>query len=232
MPEAQVAIEIAGLTKAYGTRLVLRGVTFNVIEGDAVALMGANGAGKTTLIRCIASTIRPTSGKIRCFGADMWDPSQRGLLGIVGHESRLYPNLTLRENLRFAARMYSAPDADHRAADWLRKMGLEHHADRMPSQVSRGMRQRVSLARACIHEPRILLLDEPFTGLDADGRQSLIELFHSLKQQRQTLCFATHDRSIAETLADRILVLEAGRLEQDRPPAPETIVPHIPSRAA
>lgn len=232
MTETQTAIEIAGLTKAYGTRLALRDVTFRVREGEVVAVMGANGAGKTTLLRCIASTVRPTSGEILCFGADMRDPSQRGLLGIVGHESRLYANLTLRENLRFAARMHSVPDADHRAADWLRDFGLEYHRDRMPRQVSRGMRQRVSLARACIHDPRILLLDEPFTGLDAEGRESLSELFHNLRQRRRTLCFATHDRFAAEALADRILVMKAGRLHQDRSLATDQTVRPISSKAA
>lgn len=232
MPETQTAIQIDGLTKAYGTQMVLRDLSVNIFEGEVIALMGPNGAGKTTLLRCIAATVRPTSGRIRCFGADMQDPSQRGVLGIVGHESRLYPGLTLRENLRFAARMYSVPNADRRAAEWLRKFGLEHHADRMPPQVSRGMRQRAALARACIHNPRILLLDEPFTGLDSQGRESLIDLFRELKHQGRTLCFATHDASAAETLADRILVIEGGRIRQDQHPAAEPIVPLTPSKAA
>jgi ABC-type multidrug transport system ATPase subunit len=194
--------------------------------------MGANGAGKTTLLRCIASTVRPTCGEILCFGADVRDPSQRRLLGIVGHESRLYPSLTLRENLRFAARMHSVQDADRRAGDWLRDFGLEHHGDRMPRQVSRGMRQRASLARACIHEPRILLLDEPFAGLDAEGRESLLELFHDLKRRGRTLCFATHDRSAAAALADRILVMEAGRVHQEQSPATDPAARAISSKAA
>ena len=232
MTETPTAIEITGLAKAYGAGLVLRDVTFRVRQGEVVALMGANGAGKTTLLRCIASTVRPTSGEIRCFGADMRDPSRRGLLGIVGHQSRLYPDRTLRENLRFAARMHSLSDADRRAGDWLRNFRLERHADRMPRQVSRGMRQRVSLARACIHDPRILLLDEPFTGLDTEGRQSLIGLFHTLKQQQRTVCFATHDRSAAESLADRILLMEAGRLDREQSPATDPTVRPILFKAA
>lgn len=232
MPQTHAAIQIDGLTKAYGTRLVLRDVNVEITEGEVIALMGPNGAGKTTLLRCIAATVRPTSGKVRCFGEDMQDPSQRGVLGIIGHESRLYPNLTLQENLRFAARMHSVSDANRRAVEWLQKFDLRHFGDRTPQQLSRGMRQRAALARACIHDPRILLLDEPFTGLDSQGRESLIDLFGDLKQQRRTLCFATHDASAAETLADRILHLEMGRLRQDQHLAANPAVPPIPSKAA
>lgn len=232
MPQACTAIEISGLVKAYGRRMALRDVSVRILEGEAVALMGANGAGKTTLLRCIASTARPTAGDIRCFGASMRQPWGRSILGVVGHDSRLYPNLTLRENLYFAARVCGVREADRSAAEWLRRFGLAHYADRMPQQVSRGMRQRASLARACIHQPRILLLDEPFTGLDADGRQSLIGLFRDLKQQQRTICFAVHDRSLAELLADRVLTIEGGRIATDERLRGALAEVPLPSRAA
>lgn len=232
MSDSQYAVQITGLTKAFGSRLVLRGVTLAVCEGEAVAMMGPNGAGKTTLLRCIASTVRPTSGEIRCFGADMRDHRQRTLLGIVSHESRLYPNLSLKENLQFAAHMVAVPDPEPCAMQWLQKFGLQYHADRLPRQVSRGMRQRVSLARACLHQPRLLLLDEPFTGLDSEGRETLIELFRDLKQQRCTLCFATHDASAAANLADRIVRLDAGRLQADDLSNADPVEHPVVSRAA
>lgn len=218
MLEQCAAIEITGLVKAYGRRMVLREVSIRISEGEVVALMGANGAGKTTLMRCIAATVRPTAGEIRCLGASMRRPGERGILGIAGHDSQLYPNLTLRENLRFAARIFSVPDADRHTVEWLRRLGLEDCADRLPQQVSRGMRQRASLARACVHEPRIFLLDEPFTGLDAEGQETLIGLFQDLRQQQRTICLATHDRPLAESLADRILTIDGGRIARDERP--------------
>jgi ABC-type transport system involved in cytochrome c biogenesis ATPase subunit len=142
-----------------------------VRAGESLLLRGSNGAGKTTLLRCLASSVRPTSGAVWWFGHRVCDdPSLRRLIGMVAHESRLYPQLTLRENLLLAARLYAVDAPGGQADRLLDETGMAAHANRRPAEVSRGMRQRVSVARTLIHQPRILLLDEPFSGLDLAGR--------------------------------------------------------------
>ena len=133
---------------------------------------------------------------------------------MAAHESRLYPHLTLRENLVFAARMYGVPEPTCRADQWLDDFGLRSFADHLPAQVSQGMRQRVAIGRAVVHEPPILLLDEPFSGLDARGIEWLLQLLLGLRRQGRTLCFVTHDKGISRRLADRELLLHAGRIRR------------------
>ncbi len=212
MPDTKIAIEAVGLTKLYGNRRILQDVSFRAAAGKAIALMGANGAGKTSLLRCLAATVRPTRGKVRWFGRPASEVVARSLIGVVAHESLLYPDLTLRENLTFAARMCGVPAPGARAQQWLVSIGLEDRAGSVPSKLSRGMRQRVAVARAAIHNPRILLLDEPFSGLDSQGRQWLLPLLQEFKRSNRTICFSTHDPSLAEALGDQVLVLRAGKL--------------------
>lgn len=208
------AIEVRRLSKSFGQRLVLNEVDLAVAEGESVALEGANGAGKTTLLRCLASVIRPTAGSVRWFGRPaVGDPAARRLVGMVAHESRLYPHLTLRENLVFAARMYDVPKPLDRADELLADIGLCAHADRTPTELSRGMRQRLAVAQAVVHDPPILLLDEPFTGLDREGTNWLLRLLVDYRARRKTLCFALHDEERMQTLADRILELRLGRVK-------------------
>ena len=207
------AIEVRQLSKSFGHRFVLNEVTLDVAEGESVGLEGANGAGKTTLLRCLASVIRPTAGSVRWFGRpSVGNPAARRLIGMVAHESRLYPHLTLRENLVFAARMYDVPNPMQRADEMLTDIGLRPHAERMPTELSRGMRQRLVVARAVIHDPPVLLLDEPFTGLDAEGTDWLMRLLVDYRARRKTLCFALHDEEKMQALADRILALRLGRV--------------------
>jgi heme ABC exporter ATP-binding subunit CcmA len=207
------AVEAIGLSKTLGPRPALCGVTLTLAEGETVALTGPNGAGKTTLLRCLASVLRPSAGEVRWFGRPARsDPGLRRQVGLLGHESLLYPHLTLLENLRLAARMCGVRDAAAAAYRWLRTIGLESFAGRLPSQISRGMRQRVALARALIHRPRIVLLDEPFSALDADGAEWLAALLGDLRAEGRSVCFATHDPERARTLADRVIQLRSGRL--------------------
>jgi heme exporter protein A len=197
--------------------MALNGVSFAVQPGECVVFTGANGAGKTTLLRCLASTVRPTSGEVFCFGRPVSDPPVRQGFGVVAHESLLYPQLSLRENLVFAARMYGVPQPGPRADALLEQIGLQAHAARRPAQVSRGMRQRVAVARALVHQPPILLADEPFSNLDSQGTAWLLHLLTELRGQGRTLCLVMHEQAQIRALADRILELRGGGIGEDDP---------------
>jgi heme exporter protein A len=210
-----VAIEATRLSKVLGGRRVLHELDLQIAEGQTVALTGANGAGKTTLLRCLALVSRPTAGEVRWFG----NPAPAGaaarrLIGLAAHESFLYPYLTVRENLLFVARMYDVPDPVGRAEQLIRRIGLGPCADRWSSALSRGMRQRLAVVRALVHDPPIVLLDEPFAGLDEAASIWLAGLLSDLRARRRTVCFTTHDPRIARNLAHRILHLRSGRIGQ------------------
>lgn len=215
LTDLMTAIEVTKLSKTLGGRSILRDLDFQIFQGQTVAVTGANGAGKTTLLRCLASLSRPTTGELRWFGR----PASAGaairrLVGLAAHESFLYPHLTARENLAFAARMYDVPDPMGRADDLIRDAGLDLHANRWAAKLSRGMRQRLAVVRALVHDPPIVLLDEPFSGLDESASQWLADLLRDLKIQRRTVCFTTHDPRIVEDFADRTFHLRSGRIEE------------------
>ena len=206
------AIEVAGLFKTLSGRPVLRGVEMTVPAGRLAAISGSNGAGKTTLLKCIAGLIRPERGEVRWFGRPAAaDVAARRLVGLVSHETALYPQLSLRENLRFAARLGDLSEPCRQADDWLEKLGLSTSANCLPLQVSRGMRQRLAVARALIHAPTILLLDEPFSGLDAEGSAWLMDLLRQLRGQGRAICLVSHDLEKARQLADLVYHLHGGR---------------------
>jgi ABC-type multidrug transport system ATPase subunit len=207
------AIELRRVTKRFGRRVVLDCVDLTIQAGESVVLTGSNGAGKTTLLRTMAALLRPNGGEVLWYGdpvTGQWDGHR--LIGMVAHEHRLYPHLTLRENLVFAARMCDVPQPHDRADALLDVVALTDHADRTPPVLSKGMRQRLGLARALIHDPPILLLDEPFEGLDAAAEIWLMELLQSLRREGRTLCFVLHDQVKTHLLADRVLRLEYGSL--------------------
>jgi ABC-type multidrug transport system ATPase subunit len=202
------------LSKSFGRRAVLRQIDWQVAEGESVAVTGANGAGKSTLLACLAALVRPTSGEVLWFGRPAArNPAARRLVGMVAHENRLYPHLTLRENLVFAARMCGVSEPGARADQLLESAGLARHAQRMPPVLSRGMRQRAAVARALIHDPPILLLDEPFAALDAEGADWLLGRLLELRARGRTFCLVLHDEAKAERLADTIVRLHSGRIE-------------------
>jgi heme ABC exporter ATP-binding subunit CcmA len=215
MADRQIAIQADGLSKIFSGRVVLKEIRFQVLQGERVAITGANGSGKTTLLRLLASSLRPGAGEVKWFGrlAGL-EPGSRRLIAMVSHESALYPHLTLRENLTFAARMHDVPCPARRADELLADAGLQADAHRSPASISKGMRQRLSLARAMVHDPRILLLDEPFAGLDAEGTEWLFERLRELSDRQCTLCFTIHDERKMRRLAERVLHLQAGRLEE------------------
>ncbi len=205
------AIQTRRLSKTLGGRMVLCNIDLEIATGECIALTGDNGAGKTTLLRCLAAIARPTSGDVRWFGQPaVARPDQRRMVGVVTPDSHLYPHLTLRENLVFAARMCGATAPGRQADRWLEQTGLRPQAGRQARQISRGMRQRLALARALIHNPRILLLDEPFSGLDSTSRQWLVELLRQQRADGGAVCFSTHDPQPAWQIADRTLILQDG----------------------
>lgn len=214
----KMAIRARSLSKRLGGRLVLSGIDLDVVEGECVAITGANGAGKTTLLGCLSSMLRPSAGAIHWFGRPAnADPTARRLIGVVAHESLLYPHLTLRENLVFAARMYGVRRPARRADELLESSGLCLHANRSPTRVSQGIRKRVAVARAIVHGPRILLLDEPLAGLDTEGTEWVLNLLIEFRRQGGTLCLAVHNREQVRRLVPRVLRLRSGRLERAQP---------------
>jgi heme exporter protein A len=208
-------IEIRNLIKAYGYVPVLRKLDLTVERGECVALLGANGSGKSTLIRLLCGLSKPTSGTISIGG---WKLPQeaaavRAQIGLVAHKPLLYETLTGRENLLFFARLYNAPTA--RIAALLERVGLAKRADEPVRAYSRGMQQRLSIARALLHAPDVLLFDEPYTGLDADAAAALDALILQTRDEGKTMIMALHDFDRAAHLASRIIVLARGQIGYD-----------------
>lgn len=206
------ALETRGLTYVRGRRPVFRDIDLAVAGGEIVALSGANGAGKTTLLECLAGALRPMAGQVLWFGESARSPATRGLIGFLGHDSGLYLTLTARENLLFAGRMCGLYRAADRADELLSATGLGHHSGKRAERLSRGMRQRLAIARALFHNPSILLLDEPLTNLDADGRDWLTQFLRDLRSRNRAILLVTHSDELSRGMADRRLYLSEGRL--------------------
>lgn len=207
-----VAVERAG--KLYGVRPVLRGVSFAAPAGGTLALLGPNGAGKTTLLRALATLTTLTSGTARVAGLDVRQDAAevRKIVGYVGHQPHLYDELTARENLLFFARMYGLRDGRERAERLIERVGLRAKANDRVRQLSRGQAQRLALARGILHEPAVLLLDEPDTGLDEEASALLEALLRERAANGQTTLFTTHQIERGLALADSAVVLVAGRV--------------------
>jgi len=220
-------VRAEALGRSFAGVPVLAGVDLVVRAGDAVVLLGPNGAGKTTLLRILALLARPTAGRLALFGSDAATapPALRRRIGYVGHESLCYPDLTATENLEFYARLFAVPDADARVRDLVVWAGLEAAARRPVRVYSRGMSQRLALARALLHEPELLLLDEPFTGLDAAGVAALQERLAALRLAGHALVLTTHDLERAAPVATRVAVLHRGKIvwAHDGPPEPVVV---------
>jgi heme exporter protein A len=206
------AIFVEDISRHFGRRRAVSRVTFQASQGMIVGLLGPNGAGKSTLLAMLATLLRPSSGAIRYgrFEASA-GPALRSRIGVLGHDLFLYPELTARENLAFFAGLYGIADADRRARLALDRAGLAARADDPVSSLSRGMRQRVALERALIHDPRLALLDEPFTGLDDASTGALVARLRGLRETGAIVVLATHDLDLAEGLLDRAIFLRDGR---------------------
>jgi len=210
-------IELHNLVKAFGHRVVLRGVDLTINEGDFVTLMGANGAGKTTLLHLIATLSKPTGGEISINGYRLSEAAGelRRFIGLVSHKTLLYENLTAAQNLRFYARMYDLPDASPRIDAVLSQVGLSARRDEPVRTYSRGMQQRLAIARAILHNPPILLLDEPDTGLDQHAADMLNDLLHAVDISRRTVLMTTHNLERGLTLGNRVVILAKGKIVYD-----------------
>jgi heme exporter protein A len=212
-------IEVCRLTKVYGAHAALHDVSLAVPAGAVLTVLGHNGSGKTTLLRLLATLIRPTAGSGRIAGHDLVHDREaiRGLIAVVGHGTQLYDDLTAAENLAFVAAL------DGRRADpelligGLARVGLEAQAGTRVRELSSGMRRRVALARAILRRPRVLLLDEPFAGLDHDGVKRLEEYLQAFKADGGTAVVVTHQFGYGLQLADRVAILAGGRLAADEP---------------
>ncbi len=213
MDESVKVIQTRGLSKRFLGRTVLTDISLCIASGECVAMIGANGSGKTTLLRCLSGVTRPQSGIVLWQGSsDRQSVEVRRLIGYVAHESQLYSRLTLRENLMFAARMCGVATPDARANELLCETELAGHADRLPGCLSRGMRQRLTIARAIIHDPRLLLMDEPFTALDQEGRTWLQQLVQQFVARGHSVCFTTHNPLFSHHLSCRVVCLQNGKL--------------------
>ncbi len=206
------------LNKKFNQRHALQDVSFSIDQGEWVSILGSNGAGKTTLNRILSLLTRPTSGRAQV--ADLWldkDPDQvRRRIGVVSHHPLLYTDLSVWENLHFYATMYAIDRPQERIAALLQQSGLYERRTDLVRSLSRGMQQRLALARALLHQPTVLLLDEPFTGLDVQACQFLTGIMQQAAQERITVLMTTHDVEYALANSQRLLVLVKGRLLLDK----------------
>lgn len=210
-------IKIQKLVKAFGHRVVLRGVDLTIQEGDFITLMGANGAGKTTLMHIIATLSRPTAGRLAIAGYDLADSANelRRFIGLVSHKTLLYDDLTADQNLRFYARMYDVSGPAERIELVLNQVGLWGRRHDPVRTYSRGMQQRLAIARAILHNPPILLLDEPDTGLDQHAADMLAELLRAVDVSQRTILMTTHNLERGLALGERIVILARGKIAYD-----------------
>ena len=215
--------EAERVTRSYREVPVVDEVSLAVDAGEIVCLLGPNGAGKTTLIRMAATLARPSSGTLRYRGVELKQatPAARGWIGFASHQSLLYPELTVAENLRFHRRLHGARTD---LAALLEAHGLSAVADVPARHLSRGTAQRATLARALLHEPELLLLDEPFAGLDGAARKRLVALVLAARERGAAVLAATHEVDLGLELADRAVILHRGRVILDDPAAaPDTV---------
>jgi heme exporter protein A len=205
-------IQVDKLVKNFGLKSVLRGLNFTVQPGEFVALLGPNGAGKTTFLRILAALSRPSSGDVKVAGCQL--PRQaaqvRARLGVITHLPLLYEDLTAENNLRFYARMYGIRQYESRITEVLEMVGLEKRRKDLVRTFSRGMQQRLAIGRAMLHDPEIMLFDEPYTGLDQDAASLLDEILRSVAAHGHTVVMTSHDLTRAEGLATRFDILSHG----------------------
>jgi len=212
-------LEARGLQRSFGRVRILRGLDLTIRAGEALAVVGPNGAGKTTLLRILAGLMRPTAGQVRVLGQPLEHGSAetRGAIGLLSHQSLLYDDLTLLENLTFAARLYGLDRPRELAQTALAQAGLGERTDELPRRLSRGLLQRAAIARALLHRPKVLLLDEPFTSLDAGAADRLRADLRMRLAEGLGVALVTHHLTEVWELASRVAVLVNGCWAADEP---------------
>jgi heme exporter protein A len=215
----ELGIRLRGVTKTFGATVALRAIDLDVPAGSYVALMGANGAGKSTLLKIVAGLAVPTRGTVTIAGVEMRraGPRLRAQVGVVAHESMLYPDLSARENLGFHAKLFGVADAATAIAETAELLGVDHVLDRPVRALSRGTKQRVALTRALLHRPSVILLDEPYTGLDEAAAAALSSLLEDLATPERVVLVTVHDVARAISGPRRLIVLSDGRIVLDAP---------------
>ncbi len=214
-------IQVNDLVKSFGPRTALANVNLCVEAGEFVTLVGPNGAGKTTLLRILATLTRPTGGSVRIAGLDPVQAGEeaRRKIGFLSHRTLLYDDLTAEQNLHFYARMYDLDDGSSRITDLLEQVDLTARRHDLVRTFSRGMQQRLAVARAVLHRPQVLFLDEPYTGLDPNAAQVLTDLLTKLAGEGCTVLLTTHNLERGLEVGRRIIVLAQGQIVYDAPRA-------------
>jgi len=208
------AIQVQGLTKSLGSHLALRGIDLEVRQGEFVVIFGPNGAGKTTLIKVLATIMNPSSGRVLVDGLNLKNDAEeiRRRIGVVTHQTFLYSNLTAYENLEFYCRMYDVPRGKERIDEVVAIVGMTSRLYDRVGTLSRGMQQRLSIARSLLHKPAIMLLDEPETGLDQQAISMLREALQTEREGKRTIILTTHSLERGLELGDRLLILDKGKI--------------------
>jgi heme exporter protein A len=207
-------IHVRGLVKAFGLHAALRGVDLEVAEGEFVTVLGPNGAGKTTLLRVLATLSKPTAGVVRIAGYDASKAGSRvrRLIGLVSHQTLLYPHLSAADNLGFYGRMYDVEHLEQRIDEVLELVGLAARRTDLVRTFSRGMQQRLTIARAILHQPRVMFFDEPYTGLDQQAASVLGEILTNVAAAGRTVVLTTHDLERGLVGCDRVVILKRGKV--------------------
>ena len=207
-------IHVKKLVKRFGLKTILKGMDFSVEEGEFVALLGPNGAGKSTFLRILSSLTRPSMGMVSVAGFELPKEAAevRQRLGVVSHQPLLYVDLTAAENLKFYGKMYNIPNIDERISEVLKMVGLTKRRDDLVRTFSRGMQQRLAIGRAVIHDPDVMLFDEPYTGLDQDASSMLDDVLRTVAARGRTVVMTSHDLGRTEDLATRFDVLSRGKI--------------------
>jgi heme ABC exporter ATP-binding subunit CcmA len=206
------AVAVEGVWKFYGDFPALRDIVLDAEAGSCLALIGRNGAGKTTLLRILAGFNRPGRGQVRIFGNEPRETSTRAQIGFIGHGISVYDELSALENLSLFGHLYQLPDPKKSALEWLERTGLERVKDGLVREFSRGMRQRLAVARAFLHNPSVLFLDEPFTALDDRAIEMLQKLLQGALADGRTIVLSTHQLREALELATHVALLNRGRV--------------------
>jgi heme exporter protein A len=223
MKELGTMLELRNMTKLLGDKLVLRNITLTLEKGEILAVVGPNGAGKSTFFKCTVGLLQPTSGEILLEGKSVkknsGDVKQK--IGFLGHESFLYNTLSPLENLKFYGKLYKVKDLDRKAHELLKEVGLYLFRDVPIRSFSRGMMQRLAIARVLLPDPEILMLDEPHTGLDQEAVALLNRIIKSKRESGTSILIISHDFEQVHALADRVAVLRKGKILSTMPLSPE-----------